>query len=96
MAGISTPVGRAQADNFLEAQKVCSRRDSSNARPHSALSRVPRSDHLARSARTGTSIRAAEHANVFLLTAGVLGVVANAIAADNRLAAARPGRSRAR
>ena len=41
-------------------------------------------------------MRAAEHANVFVLTARVLGVVTNAIAADNSLAAARSGRLRAR
>ena len=41
-------------------------------------------------------MRAAEHANGFVPTAGVPGVVANAIAADNSLAAARSGRLRAR
>ena len=41
-------------------------------------------------------MRAAEHANGFVPTASVSGVVENAIAADNTLAAARPGRSRAR
>ena len=34
-------------------------------------------------------MRSAEHANVFVLTAGVLGVVTNAIAAGNRPATAR-------
>ena len=39
-AGISTPVGRAQADNLFEAQKMCSRRDSSNSGPFCLIPRA--------------------------------------------------------